>query len=184
MIFMPYYKKSKTNKSKEVNSKSLTNKSNIMYLILLAFVILFLTVILPQWFYVGTSPPDTGNCLANSEYKCLAWTYLGASGNVMLTLGQTTGTNWMTAEIYLIPQGTSVNYSGIPISLSKPGMLNGNIITGGLASGSTTQVTLPLSNPGTSPGVVNSGTIWAVYSTVSGGPISYANMGTFTFKAG
>ncbi len=182
MTSMPYYKKSKTNKSKEVNSKFLMNKSNILYLILLAFVIIFLTVILPRWLYVGTSPPDTGNCLANYGYKCLYWIYAGASGNVTVTIGQNTGIKWATAKIYFVPQGSQVNYSGVPVLLST-GILSGNIIADGLASGSTARVTLPMSSPKTAPGVVNSGTIWAVYSTSFGGSTYYAKIATATFRA-
>ncbi len=178
---MSHEPKIKSDKSK-ASREFFINKNNILYLVLLAFVIIFLTIILPRWFYVGTSSPDTGNCLANSEYECLYWTYSGVSGNVVLTIGQNTGTRWMAAEIYFVPQGAQVNNSGVPLLLSN-GILAGNTLSNGLVSGNMVRVTLPISNPETTPGVVNSGAIWAVYSTSSVEPANYAKMATATFRA-
>ena len=183
---MPHDKKLTTGGSKRSN-KILNNKNKyhmrLIIIILVLLIILFIIEILPQMFGTISSPGFPGGCTANPEYKCLEWIYSITSGNVLVNIGQNTGTNWTTAEIYLISNGMQTDSNGVPELLYATGTSNGNVIIDGLDSGATAQLTLPVTTPGVYPNASNFGTIWAVYTTKSGGQTYYANMGTFTFKS-
>ncbi len=182
---MSYDKKLATDRSK-IQNKIFNNKNKYLIrliIIILVLIILFIIEILPQMFGTVSSSRLPGACTANPEYKCLEWIYSVTTGNVLVNIGQTTGTNWTTAEIYLVPNGVQTNSNGIPELLYATGTSGGNVIVGGLDSGATAQLTLPVTVPGIFPNASNFGTIWAVYTTRSGEQPYYANIGTFTFKS-
>jgi len=106
--------------------------------------------------------------------------YQHTTGNVTLTLRQETGTNWASATIYFVPQGTQI-INGTPSSITNGS--SGNIIIDGLNNGQNVSVTLAISSPtSTQAGKLVSGQIWSKYWTSSGGPY-YAQIAVITMKA-
>ncbi len=132
-------------------------------------------------------PAFSSSCVPLSGYQCSAvifdhgtiGTYSSgyAAGNVIMTFGQNTGQTWTAANVFWVPGFTATNTSGIPVTIPASGMTpgtgNGNVIIGGLISGQSVELSLPVINLTGSTvnlGVRIQGTIWAQYWTNSGGP--------------
>lgn len=176
------------------------------------WAILIIAVVMVALFSLGIlgGSPLSTTCLPQSGYQCSGVTYThggsaGApypAGNVILTIGQTTGTNWLTANIFYVPQGTPQS-GGVPTSIPAGGAVllgvgcaptiaqegTGNVLGGcngavpaQFASGQTGTVSLGVSSPATNAGSSASGTIWASYTTSAGGPY-YVQVATITLKA-
>lgn len=174
------------------------------------WAILIIAVVMVALFSLGIlgGSPLSTTCLPQSGYQCSGVTYThGASatapypaGNVVLTIGQTTGTNWLTANFFYVPQGTAQS-GGVPTSIPAGGAVyvgagacptlanagTGNAFCSGgtaaqFASGQTGAVSLGVSSPATNAGSSASGTIWASYTTSAGGPY-YVQVATITLKA-
>lgn len=188
--------------------KNLKLQSAMEYLMTYGWAILIIAVVMVALFSLGIlgGSPLSTTCLPGSGYECTAVTYnhgtVGGGwpwpGNVIVTIGQTTGTNWATANIFFVAQGTSTN-AGVPSSIpvgvasAEPlggtgntiGYTAGGVTVGtGLITGQTSQVALGV--PGSSVvsvGGTATGTVWAQYTLTTGGPLYYAQIGTLTLKA-
>ncbi len=118
--------------------------------------------------------PLSTRCITQQNYTCSEVVYSHSTGNLTLIIGQSTRYNWTSVSIYFVPFGTA-NVGGIPSTILD-GIASGNVIMQGLASGSTSSITLRISSPSvTQKGTVANGSIWAKYTTSNGGPY-YAQM--------
>src|SRR5271168_1641616 len=154
--------------------RNLKLQSAMEYLMTYGWAILIIAVVMVALFSLGIlgGSPLSTTCLPQSGYRCSGVVLSHTTGNVILTIGQTTGNNWINANVYFVPQGNSTT-AGIPnkISLSPT---SGKVI-GSLNSGSTyTTVAgggingVPVSIPsadtgGISAGTSETGTLWAIY---------------------
>ncbi|MGI0100829.1 MAG: hypothetical protein ACREBH_03905 [Candidatus Micrarchaeaceae archaeon] len=168
------------------------------YLMTYGWAILIIAVVLGALFSLGVFSGNSllGNaCVASSGFLCQNPIYSHATSNIVVSLGQNTGTTWDTAFFVFVPQGTPVS-SGIP-------QLAGNVpidwssvngppvygITQGLVSGQTQTVTLPVNSLGIgygntiTVGTSATGAIWAEYTTSVSGTKQYAQIATINIKA-
>ncbi len=157
------------------------------YLMTYGWAILIIAVVMVALFSLGIlgGSPLTTTCLPQSGYQCSGVIYSHTSGNVVATIGQTTGNNWVSANVYFVPQGTSTTGAGLPSSIANS-PAGGNVI-GTLNSGATAaSINIPVSAPSTVAGTSTSGQLWAVYFVSSqGSPTGpyYAELATVTLKA-
>ncbi len=161
-------------------------QSAMEYLMTYGWAILIIAIVMVALFALGVfNPPVSTTCEAVSGYQCSAVTFnhgnIGTypAGNVVMTFGENTGVDWVAANVFWVPQFWSTTVSGVPSIIPSSGLTlatesgEGNIIVGGLVSGQTAQVSLPVFGANTSPinlGATVSGTVWAQYWTASGGP--------------
>lgn len=185
--------------------KNFKLQSAMEYLMTYGWAILIIAVVMVALFSLGIIG-GTGNlptqCTAPSGYQCTTPVLSHTSGNVIVTVGQTTGTNWATANFFYVPQGTSSN-NGVPTDIGTQGSLAagatvvtvGGISTGAygngeamgpLSSGQTNTIQLGVVAPaGVNVGGSEAGQIWVAYTTSTGGAsnVYYAQVGTITLKA-
>ena len=177
------------------------------------WAILIIAVVMVALFSLGIlgGSPLSTTCLPQSGYQCSGVTYshgasagaLWPAGNVVLTIGQTTGTNWLTANFFYVAQGTAQS-GGVPTSIPAGGAVLGTNLAAQagtcpaleananqlcslgapiqFASGQTSVISLPVSSPATNAGSSASGAVWASYTTSAGGPY-YVQVATITLKA-
>jgi|GEM_PF-681120 hypothetical protein len=144
----------------------------------LVYIFFFATAIQLGGGILGTT------CIASSGYLCQNPIYQHSSGYIIVTLGQSTGTSWTSANFMFVPQGQAVA-SGLPVTLTSTAFATGlgNTITGGLKSGQTTVVYLPVNGITSVPvGTPVTGSIWARYDT-SNQSVHYVEIATINIKA-
>ena len=160
-------------------------QSAMEYLMTYGWAILIIAVVMVALFSLGIFNPSFGtNCIPQSGYECTGAVFASSSGAMSATIGQTTGTSWTTTNIIFLPQGVSTSSLG-------PGIFTpaGNYVavSGGLQSGQTVQLTIPVNVPeGSHPvsvGSTTAGTLWAQYTTASTSGFLYAEVATVTLKA-
>ena len=181
-------------------SKQQKAQSAMEYLMTYGWAILIIAVVLGALFSLGVFSGSNllgSACIASSGYFCQNPIYSHSNGEIFVTLGQNTGTNWASANFVFVPEGTS-STSGLPSTLGSAASvtLNGNDIYGGggsvgtgVTSGQTVQLWLPVNGVSTSTstgsssvGVPPTGAIWAQYTT-STGVVQYAQISTINIKA-
>jgi hypothetical protein len=151
-------------------SKKTKAQSAMEYLMTYGWAILIIAVVLGALFslgvFSGTSFMGTV-CIPSSGFVCT--NPILHNGQLTVTVGQATGTSWSSATLCLIG-------SGVVPSTSCTNIAGANVvISGGLASGQTTQATftsyVSSSSGGTSLpsaiGATFSGYIYAVYTVGS-----------------
>jgi len=178
-------------------SKKSRAQSAMEYLMTYGWAILIIAVVLGALFSLGvfSGASLTGNaCVAASGYYCQNPLYSHATpGNIVTTIGQSTGATWYSANFIFVPQsnsGTSAS-TGLPYLLTAA-----NIVTFGsgnvpLSSGAQSGISLGVPNTaGTSAlgavsvGTPATGTVWAVYyTTTQAGTPQYAQIATVNLKA-
>jgi len=187
-------------------SKNRRAQSAMEYLMTYGWAILIIAVVLGALFSLGVFSGSSllGNaCIAASGYLCSNPVYLhgtptaaGFQGNILVTVGQNTGTTWTSANVYFVPQGTS-SVAGLPStspigfnSAANPGFSNVILFGTGLVSGQQQSMYLPVSS--TYPlavGTAATGTIWAQYctATLTAGNVcptpQYVQLATINIKA-
>lgn len=134
------------------------------------------------WFLFNFSPRTdlSSECVSRVGYICQSQNITffhgtvginaagAVPGNILVTVGQNTGINWISANFVFVPQGTSTT-SGIPNISFINSPANTFYATTGLASEQTVSVYLPVNGTKSyvSIGTLVSGTIWAQYTTSS-----------------
>ena len=175
-------------------------QSAMEYLMTYGWAILIIAVVLGALFSLGVFSGSNllgSACVASSGYYCQNPIYSHTAAEILVTVGQNTGTNWVTANFIFVPQGTSTT-NGLPATLGSASAttLNGNNIYGGggsigtgVVSGETVKVWLPVNGLSTSSvsgtvnvGVPATGTLWAQYTT-SAGVLEYTQIATINIKA-
>jgi len=152
----------------------------VVIVLVLCFVLLdVFGITSPSSPYYGVTP-----CLAATGYACQNLTLQSSSNTLTVVLTQTTGTEWLTANIYYIPQGTA-STNAIPVIIATTLATvptTANILATGLISGKPTSVLLGIPGGGPTAGTTAEGAIWAQYYTSSGGPY-YTQMATVILNA-
>lgn len=97
-------------------------------------------------------------CLAASGYRCLNPVLYAYTGNLNVTLGQSTGTNWTNVGFVFVPQGTATQ-NGIPVTFNSSSIQYYTYIS----SGNTYYFNLPVTYAGVARGTSITGTVWAKY---------------------
>jgi hypothetical protein len=172
-------------------------QSAMEYLMTYGWAILIIAVVLGALFSLGvfSSSNLLGTaCIASSGYLCSNPSYghgtLGTTGwpagNIIVTVGQNTGTQWATANFVFVPDGTPLTSSGVPNTVFTGSPANTVYNSIGLISGQQVTISLPVSNLNAastvSVGTPATGSIWAYYTT-SAGVGQYAQIATLNIKA-
>jgi len=167
-------------------------QSAMEYLMTYGWAILIIAIVLAALFSLGifSSSSFTGTtCIASSGFICASpvWT----SGNLYVTLGQSTGTSWTGVTFFVVPAGapTPSSVSKVNSYLSSNTYIAGTSNTiaagGSMSSGQTAAYTFPLSyNPTVFPTAVGSsasGTMWVEYTTPSASGL-LSQVATMTLK--
>ncbi len=165
-------------------------QSAMEYLMTYGWAILIIAVVLVALFSLGVFKPSVSNsCVGQPGFICQNAAYSHTTGNIIVTIGQATGTNWVT-PIYIefVPQGT-----GFISNLPPFNSVDYNSLSSGLTSGGTTTVTLgvgtltaasPSIFAGTgavAAGTTVSGQIWAEYTV--GSTTYYVEMASLNLAA-
>jgi len=154
----------------------------------LLMIAITLSILVSLGVFNGSSLNANG-CIAVSGYLCRGALYDHTTGNIIATLGQNTGSNWLTANFVFVPAGTAF-VAGLPaVSFYSPqanAILTGS---GGLPSG-IGQAYLYLSATGpVNAGTPISGSIYAYYTFYyySAGSLqihsAYTEVGALNLKA-
>jgi len=164
---------------KVVSMRTFKAQSAMEYLMTYGWAILIIAVVLGALFSLGVFSGASllgTTCIASSGYLCTGLVLHG--GTLSFNFGQSTGVNWLTANVFYLSSGSAAP-SSVPSSCDDS-------ISGGLASGQTTQVSLSgtCGNAAlpTTVGGTTAGGIWAAYTTSSGGPY-FTQVATLTAKA-
>jgi len=158
--------------------KKFRAQSAMEYLMTYGWAILIIAVVLGALFslgvFSGTSLLGT-TCIASSGYYCSGLVLHG--GTLSFTFGQSTGVNWVSANVFFLPSG-SAPPTAVPSSCvqSYSSINSGQTVTVSL-SGTCGGTSLP-----TTLGSTIAGSVWASYSTSTGGPY-FTQVATLTAKA-
>ena len=135
--------------------------------------------------YLGNS------CLTNAYYICQNPVAYAGTNNIYVTLGQSTGINWVTTNVIFVNSSDNTTLftpQNVTATLFTP--QNVTAISGGLSSGEAVNVVLTTPNlpyPSGPPGFVcptgDRGTVWAQYQTSIGGQFYYAQMASLYLMA-
>ena len=142
-------------------------QSAMEYLMTYGWAILIISVVLGALFSLGVFSGASligTSCIASPGFYCSGVTYSHTSGNVVFTIGQSTGTNWVSTAFIYAPQGTGS-------TANAPSVLFANQMSG-LYSGQTSAISWPVSTPATTAiGAITAGSIWACYTTTTSGNV-------------
>jgi hypothetical protein len=98
-------------------------------------------------------------CFAEPGYLCLSPLLHSSTGNLTVGIGQTTGVNWRNVDIIFVAEQVPT-YQGVPqLNWSARNVSH----AANLLSGSSLNVTLPVTSKKLEPGTMINGTIWARY---------------------
>ncbi len=168
-------------------------QSAMEYLMTYGWAILIISVVLGALFSLGVFSGASligTTCVASPGFYCSGVTYSHSTGNVLVTIGQSTGTNWASSAFIYATQG-SASSAGIPT------VLFANALPSGLYSGQQSTISWGVSSTSTAVGTITAGTIWACYevgtsgntvgvasgSCTGTGTIYYVQIATLTAKA-
>jgi hypothetical protein len=166
-------------------------QSAMEYLMTYGWAILIIAVVLGALFslgvFSGTGILGTA-CIARSDYLCQNPVYTHVGANIIVTVGQSTGTNWASANFMFVPQGQASS-SGVPATLTPFGFtsnLGNTLFSSGFTSGQSSAITLPVN--GVSGTTINVGTpatgaIWAQYTIAGSSTFQYAQIAAINVKA-
>ncbi|MDE1861011.1 MAG: hypothetical protein KGH72_04840 [Candidatus Micrarchaeota archaeon] len=158
-----------------------------------AITIVVIIAVIIFLFTVGPGPgtPYNTTCLAQSGYFCSNPVFRSTSGNLLVTVGQDSGSNWTSANVLFLPAGYSTSRILAPsYFIAANSGIAYKAITGGLMNGQTMQITVPVNDVVTDKpyypvGSALGGTLWVEY-TISGYNSSsdyFAQLATVSLKA-
>ena len=132
------------------------------------WAILIMAVVLVSLFSLGVFNGNniSGNtCIAVPGYLCLNPSYSHSNGNIIVTIGQSTGAPWSAVNTVFVQQGIGYT-NGIP-SISFNSFPANTLLSGsGLTSGAYQTYYLPATGP-VNVGTAISGAIWVQYTTMA-----------------
>jgi len=162
--------------------------SIIIIIVLAVLIVYYLSKVSCQsvpGFYcngVTTNPFLGPDCFALSGYYCQNATYNHNNGNIVVSLGENTGTNWTSANFVFVASGSSLNSYGIPnISFSSP-TANTLYYTIGLKTGQKVSLYLPYTGS-VNKGVTAAGDIWVKYIMVGANTATYVQIASLKLNA-
>jgi hypothetical protein len=175
--------------------KRTKGQSAMEYLMTYGWAILIIAVVLVVLYKLGVFSGASflgTTCVANAGFLCSSPTYFGGTGigsgtggnvlsptpagNLLVTLGQSTGSTMYNVAFGFAVSGSSLTSSGVP---NVPFLTYSNAITGNtLYSGATVTLTINATGGTTTPiGTSASGNLWIAYTTTSANPSSGATTG-------
>lgn len=160
-------------------------QSAMEYLMTYGWALLIISIVVVALVSIGVfnGNPLGTTCIASPGFTCQVSSYSQLTGNLVVTIGQDSGTAWSSANVVFVnaSQEGTVQSSGLSTGQLTPG--TSNTLPSGLASGVTTTLTLPATPP-TRVGSGLSGYIWVSYATsASGGSTVQAQIASVTAKA-
>lgn len=165
-------------------------QSAMEYLMTYGWAILIIAVVLAALFYLGVFNGTSFNgntCIAGAGYLCSSPQYSHSTGNIVVTIGQSTGIGWTSVNVVYIPQGTPNYASGAPAVSFNAFPANTILSSSGLANGGEQSFTLPATTPNVPVGTAITGTIWVQYVTKNYNTgvtqSGYAEIAAMTIKA-
>lgn len=174
-----------------VRSNNLNSHKLPKTILVISVIILIALLIISAYprIYIGCNNQIYGGrnaCIASSGFLCQSPVYLHTTGQISVTIGQATGTNWASANFVFVPQGTAclVTNPAIPnISfISYPA--NTMLANMGLITGQTATLTLPVN--GSAPiavGTAVTGAIWVQYTKQGSSTSQYHQIAEVQVKA-
>ena len=169
-------------------------QSAMEYLMTYGWAILLIAVVLSILFGLGlfnSSSNTISNCIASPGFICTGAIYSHSDANIIVTLGQETGTSWVSANFVFVPEQTPMNSNGVPAVFQTASAVNTVLANSGMQSGGEQNFYLPV-NSIPMPVAIGTpvlGSIWAeyTYSYSSSGVYhtgtSYAQIATLNLKA-
>ncbi len=150
-------------------------QSAMEYLMTYGWAILIIAVVLGALFslgvFSGSSLIGTA-CIAGPGFLCQSMTVSHTTGQLSVSIGQSTGANWGSSILVFAVQGSSMGSNGFPVVYSS-----GNYYAqGAMVSGQTATATFSNAmTAGSAVGTSLAGSLWACY-TASGysGAMTYA----------
>jgi hypothetical protein len=177
--------------SKETN-RTKNKKIKALILATVLIIVLVIILILYESNQTFSSLPSGGltGCIANSNYICQNQIYNHSTGNIFVTLGQNTGTRWLSANFIFVPQYQPTNKGYMPITINSTAFTTdlsdisySNI---GLSSGQSIHIVLPVNrlNGNKVPvGTYATGAIWVEYTTMNNSTPQYVQIATINIQA-
>jgi len=146
------------------------------------------TTILPLWenstttVYTTTiQPTQCYTSLSPIGFDCLNPVYSATTGNLTVEIAEgISSKNWTNVYIAFVPKGTKV-HNGIPVNVSFN--VSDAARIGVFHPGYGYTVTIPISAPGTSEGVQESGSIWMEYMVQGNSTQQYVQVTTINMTA-
>ncbi len=164
-------------------TKGFKGQSAMEYLMTYGWAILIIAIVLAALFSLGVFGGGLGlpnACVAQSGFSCSSPVYGHATGNILVTIGQNTGSNWQAAANVIFANTTTLSTITGGTWPTVPGS---NTVTGTWYSGSVQSVNIPVSSTSTAIGAGVSGQIWARYQTVAAGTLYFTEVAVVTAKA-
>ncbi len=157
-------------------------QSAMEYLMTYGWAILVIAVVLAALFALGVfNGGSLGTaCVAQSGFLCKISVLSAASGNLIVTVGQATGSTWYSANVAFLNSTlvSSANTAAFYTATSN------SVALGTLQSGTSQQINLPIVQSVSSVGTSITGQLWARYTTSSGGAtFYYTEIGVVTAKS-
>ena len=163
-------------------TKGFKGQSAMEYLMTYGWAILIIAIVLAALFSLGVFGGGLGlpnACVAQSGFSCSSPVYGHATGNILVTIGQNTGTNWVAANIIFANATTLSTITGG----TWPTGPGSNAIGATWYSGSVQATNIPVSPTTTAIGAAVSGQIWARYQTAAAGTFYFTEIAVVTAKA-
>ena len=117
-------------------------QSAMEYLMTYGWAILIIAVVLGALFSLGVFSGSNilgTACIAGSGYLCQTPVYGHSTGNIIVTVGQNTGTSWTSANFIFVQQGQAAT-GGLPVTMSSAGITNLGVVFGAMASGQSASI--------------------------------------------
>lgn len=159
-------------------------QSAMEYLMTYGWALLIISVVIIALVSIGVFNGGLlGNqCTTAPGYTCDIQSFSASTGNVVVTIGQDSGTPWTSAQILFINSSAE---SAAQAGLTPAMLAASNTLSNGLPSSTTITVSVPVFAPGSARvGQSITGYLWAEY-TIGGqtGSVTQVEMATVTAKA-
>lgn len=169
-------------------------QSAMEYLMTYGWAILIISIVLGSLFSLGvfsTSSFLSTSCIPSSGYYCSISSYVHG-GNVIATIGQSTGTSWTQWAYYFCSGCTQGTTGPTTSATAQYNALGANAFASGAQA--TVSLTVPTSTSG-SVGTTVTGSVWVCYVTASaatvnsyclsppGNTVNFAQIATLTAKS-
>lgn len=157
-------------------------QSAIEYLMTYGWAILVIAVVLAALFSLGVFTGGNGlptACIGQAGYLCQLQVF--SAGNLIVTIGQSTGTSWTSVGVVFLNQSAITNAGTATVYAAPNVMLVGGSALTTMSSGVQYSGNVLVPGAPTTKGSSINGQLWAKYSTSAGGPF-YTEIGTITAR--
>lgn len=188
-------------------------QSAMEYLMTYGWAILVIAIVMVALFGLGILGGGGSSlattCLANSGFSCSTPIFSASTGNLVVTVGQATGTSWTAANIVFVPTGTSTAFpcilffgtsagvchtaaagtwpaagvNAIPLVTNGQQFVNQQEVTGlNIPINTVAGQAIGANTISLVTGQEETGSLWVQYYTNGGGPF-YSMIAAVTLKA-